>query len=138
MQRQSEIQKRKLKIQRDVCVTKALALFFGLFIVITLAGFPSSAFAHRLSVFAWVEGDTVFVQGKLGGGKRPKQGAVYVYDGKEKLLFQTEINADGIASFPLPEWQTGLKVVVDIGKGHRSYWILTPGDIKKQRTEDTK
>ena len=77
------------------------------------------------------------MQSKLGGGKRPKQGTVYVYDGNEKLLLQAEIKPDGTASFPLPDWQTGLKILVDIGKGHMSYWVLTPYDIETQRKENS-
>jgi nickel transport protein len=103
-----------------------------------IAGLPTSAFSHKLSVFAWVEGDRVYVEGKLGGGKRPKRGKVLVYNGKNRLLLQTKIREDGTASFPLPDWQTGLKIIMDIGDGHKSYWILTPLDIKEQREESSK
>ena len=133
MKRRSEFQNRKSKIERGVCFNKVPAWFFGLFIVITLAGFSLSAFAHRLSVFAWIEGDTLVVEGKLSGGKRPKKGMVYVYDGEEKLLLKTILSEDGTARFPLPDYQTGLKIVIDVGGGHRSYWILTPYDIETQR-----
>jgi nickel transport protein len=97
-----------------------------------IASFTVSGYGHKLSVFAWIEGDTVFVQGTLGGGKRPKRGMVHVYDGKDKLLLKTEVKADGTASFPLRDWETGLKIIMDIGEGHKSYWILTPYDIKNQ------
>jgi nickel transport protein len=133
MKRSSEFQNRKSKIERGVCFNKVPAWFFGLFIVITLAGFSLSAFAHRLSVFAWIEGDTLVVEGKLSGGKRPKKGMVYVYDGEEKLLLKAILSEDGTTRFPLPDYQTGLKIVIDVGEGHRSYWILTPYDIETQR-----
>ena len=133
MKRSYEFQNRKSKIERGVCFNKVPAWFFGLFIVITLAGFSLSAFAHKLSVFAWIEGDTLVVEGKLSGGKRPKKGMVYVYDGEEKLLLKTILSKDGTTRFPLPDYQTGLKIVIDVGGGHRSYWILTPYDIETQR-----
>jgi nickel transport protein len=100
-----------------------------------LFGWPSVAAAHQLSVFAWVEGDTVKVEGTLSKGKHPKMGTVSVYDGDEQLLFTTALKPDGTAAFPLPNWKTGLKIVVDIGYGHQSYWILTPNDIEQQRRE---
>ncbi|MBW1860692.1 MAG: hypothetical protein JRI70_11755 [Deltaproteobacteria bacterium] len=85
-----------------------------LFMIFAIAGLPASSLAHKLSVFAWVECDTVVVEGKLGGSKRPKRG------------------------FPLKDYQTGLKIVVDIGEGHQSFWILTPNDIESQLQEQDK
>ena len=133
MRRPSQSQNRKFKIVRGIYFNKVSAWFFGLFIVITLAGFSLSAFAHRLSVFAWIEGDELVVEGKLSGGKRPKKGMVYVYDGEDKLLLKSILSVDGTTRFPLPDYQTGVKIVIDVGEGHRSYWILTPYDIKTQR-----
>lgn len=99
---------------------------------------PPSGFSHKLSVFAWIDGNTVVVEGKLSGGKQPKQGMVYVYDGKEHLLLKTEIDSDGTARFLLPDYKTGLKIVMDVGGGHTSYWILTPYDIENQLTATEK
>jgi nickel transport protein len=103
----------------------------GLFLIVSL---PEYGLAHRLSVFAWVEGETVIVEGKLSGGKHLKKGDVYVYDGDGKLLLKTEVDNRGRATFPLPkDYETGLKIVIDAGEGHTSYWILTPLDIENQR-----
>ena len=109
-----------------------------LFMVFANAGLPARSFAHKLSVFAWVECGNVVVEGKLGGSKRPKQGKVYVYDGEEHLILETELDTDGTARFPLKDYQTGLKIVVDIGEGHQSFWILTPNDIESQLQEQNK
>ena len=91
-----------------------------------------SAVAHQLSVFAWVEGEFVMVEGRLPKGKHPKVGTVLVYDGEDRLLLKTELQPDGTASFPLDNWETGLRIVVDIGHGHQANWILTPYDIRQQ------
>lgn len=99
---------------------------------------PSGVLAHQLSVFAWVEGDKVVVQGKLPKGRHPKQGMVFVYDGNDKLILQKKIQTDGTTTFPLKNWETEFKILLDIGQGHQSYWILTPFDIKQQRGEKMK
>jgi len=91
--------------------------------------------AHQLSVFAWMEGDTVMVQGRLPKGKHPQKGEVLVYDGNNQLVLKTKLQPDGTASFPLGDWKTGYRIVVDIGHGHQSYWILTPYDIQQQLGE---
>ena len=111
---------------------------FTLFITLTIVGLPTLGHAHKVSVFAWVEGDNVVVEGKLGGGKRAKQGKVYVYNGEDHLILETELATDGKAKFPLKDYQTGLKIVVDIGEGHQSFWILTPNDIEGQLQEQKK
>ena len=123
----------------------ALKLFAGCFITffccvyaVFIVWAPSGVLAHQLSVFAWVEGDNVKVQGKLPKGKHPKQGMVFVYDGNDRLLLQKKIQPDGTATFPLKNWETGFKILLDIGHGHQSYWILTPFDIKQQRGEKMK
>jgi hypothetical protein len=42
----------------------------GFLIITGLLVLTTSAHAHRVSVFAWVEGDTVFVQSKFSGGRK--------------------------------------------------------------------
>ena len=75
----------------------------------------------------------MLVEASLPKGKHPKLGAVLVYNGEDQLLLKTKLMPDGTASFPLKNWVTGLRIVVDIGHGHRAYWILTPYDIQQQR-----
>ncbi|MBW1743770.1 MAG: hypothetical protein JRJ47_10135 [Deltaproteobacteria bacterium] len=116
----------------------SIVYIFTLFITLAIAGLPTLGHAHKVSVFAWVEGDCVVVEGKLGGGKRPKQGKVSVYDGEDHLMLETELATDGTARFPLKDYQTGLKIVLDIGEGHQSFWILTPNDIESQLKEQDK
>ena len=113
------------------CIHQFLALLF-------IIGYASPSVAHKLSVFAWVEGNTVKVEGKLPKGKRPKQGMIFVYDGADRLLLKKQIQPDGTATFPLQNWESGLKIVMDIGEGHQSYWILTPFDIRQQLGETKK
>jgi len=117
-------------------LTKRILGFLWLCLIGLLIGASFDLLAHKLSIFAWVEGDLVKVQGNLPKGKHPKQGMVYVYNGNDKLLLKIEILPDGTATFPLANWETGFKIVLDIGHGHQSYWILTPFDIKQQLEEN--
>jgi nickel transport protein len=123
---------------KRIVYAKSVVYLFTFLIAFAFAGVATPSHAHKLSVFAWVECDNVVVEGKLGGGKRPKQGKVYVYDGEEHLILETELDTDGTARFPLKDYQTGLKIVVDIGEGHQSFWILTPNDIETQLKEQNK
>jgi len=114
-------------------------IFFVVGILISLFfSFSTISYAHKLSVFAWVEGDVVFVEGRLSSGKMPKTGEIYVYDGENNLIKKLDVNPDGLTSFPLPDYSTGLKIDMKAGEGHQNYWILTPYDIEAQQKEANK
>ncbi|NJN46251.1 MAG: hypothetical protein HC808_06990, partial [Candidatus Competibacteraceae bacterium] len=102
---------------------------------IGLIAWAAASFAHELLVFAWVDGDSVVVEGKFSNGRTPKQGTVSVYDGSDTLLLTLPIKDDGMARFPLEDYSSGLKVELDTGSGHTAYWILTPQDIADQRSK---
>ena len=107
-----------------------LSIVFGSLSLVFILIWSTPSIPHQLSVFAWVEGDLVLVEPRLPKGKHPKLGDVLVYDGKDQLLLKTKLQPNGTASFPLENWETGFRIVVDIGHGHQAYWILTPYDIR--------
>jgi nickel transport protein len=110
-----------------------LPIVFGSLSLVLILIWSTSSIAHQLSVFAWVEGNSVLLEARLPKGKHPKLGDVLIFDGEDLLLLKTRLGPDGTASFPLENWETGLRIVVDIGHGHQTYWILTPYDIQQQR-----
>jgi len=57
------------------------------------------ALAHKVTIFAWVEGDTVYTQSKFSGGKRAKNSTVVVYDKEGNQLL--EVKPMIMESFPL-------------------------------------
>lgn len=118
-------------------LTKWLACWQQLIITLILTTICHTSFAHELMVFAWVDGDTVVAEGKFSSGGKPQQGKVRVYDGEDKLLRILDVQQDGTAHFPLKDYANGLKVKMDVGDGHESYWILTPQDIDNQRQQKT-
>jgi nickel transport protein len=115
----------RMRLQILIIWCSCLILLISFFVTLPVE-------AHKLTVFAWVEGDQVKVEGKLPKGRHPKHGTVLVYDGKDRLLLKKAIEPDGTTEFPLENWEEGLKIIMDIGEGHESYWILTPYDISEQ------
>ena len=91
------------------------------------------AWAHRLNVFAFVEGDEVVVESKFSTGRIPVAGTVRVSDATETELATFDLAPDGTARFPLDREAAGggLSIVVTTGGEHEGYWILTPDDIGK-------
>jgi nickel transport protein len=87
-----------------------------------------SASAHRVNVFAWVEGDTVYVEGKFAGGKKVKTGKVLVMDLRGNELLSGLTNDQGEYAFKAPG-QTDLKIVVSAGQGHQGEWIVRADEM---------
>jgi len=101
----------------------ACAVLAGL--VLLLGG---SAHAHRVNVFAWVEGDTVFVECKYPDGTKVHAGIIRVLDSGGNQLLTGKTNAAGEFSFKIPK-QDDLKIILEAGMGHRAEWGLAKQDL---------
>jgi nickel transport protein len=88
----------------------------------------SDASAHRVSVFAWVEGDTVYVESKFSGGRRPIESPVEVYDSRGNRLLEGMTDQNGDFHFKVPR-KTTLKVVLSAGMGHRAEWVIPENEL---------
>ena len=91
------------------------------------------ALAHRLNVFASVEGDEVVIEAKFSTGRIPVSGTVRVSDGAENELATYELQPDGTLRFPLDREAAGegLSITVTTSGSHEGYWVLTPADIAR-------
>ena len=104
---------------------KYFAAFLGLFLLY-LQG--ATVFAHGVSLFAWVEGDTVFVESKFSGGRTPKAARIEVYDPQGKKLLEGVTNENGEFNFKAPQ-QTDLNLVLLAGMGHRAEWKISREEL---------
>ncbi len=85
--------------------------------------------AHRVNLFAWVEGDTVYVESKFSGGKGVKEGKIIVTDPEGNELLTGTTNENGAFSFKVPK-KTELKIVLATGTGHGAQWTIAAGEIE--------
>jgi nickel transport protein len=88
-----------------------------------------SASAHRVNVFAWVEGDTIYVEGKFSGGKKVKSGKIVVTDPRGNKLLSGLTNDQGEFSFKVPQ-RTDLKIVLIAGQGHQAKWTIRAAEME--------
>jgi nickel transport protein len=95
--------------------------------VILLSGVASIASAHKVNVFAYVEGNQVYIQGYFSDGTKAKNSDVTVYgaDGRELLKGQT--NEEGEFTFPSQGPGRGLRIVLNAGMGHQAAYEI-PAD----------
>lgn len=109
-----------------------LVLLSGLFYCLLA---PHTAWGHKVTVFAWVEGDTVYTQSKFSGGKKVNQGKIEVYDPSGVKLHEGRTNAQGEYAFKVPK-RTDMKIVLLAGMGHRGEWTLMRDEIEQGQAPD--
>lgn len=95
-------------------------------VLVLLAG--GDARAHRVNLFAWVEGDTVRVECKYPDGTKVRNGVIKVYDSSGKELLNGKTTDQGEFSFKVPQ-RDDLKIVLEAGMGHRAEWPLSKQDL---------
>ncbi len=101
---------------------------YFIFVVLWLGISAGSAFAHKAIIFAWVEGDTVFTQSKLSGGRKAVNSIVVVYDTDGNQLLSGKTDKTGEFSFKVPK-KSALKVVLKASTGHLAEWIIPAEEI---------
>lgn len=106
-----------------------LILFLSSILVIS-ANLP--ALAHKVTIFAWVEGDTIFTESKFSGGKRAKNAQVLVFDREGKQLLEGKTNTKGEFSFKIPKL-TDLRIALTAGMGHKGECTISESEIREAR-----
>ena len=98
-----------------------IAIFIAFMPIFLLT--PTHALAHKMNVFAWVEGDTVFVEGSYGGKKKAKNCLVEVFNKAGVKLLEGITNKKGEFSFK-PPVMAELRVVLTDAMGHMNDFVL--------------
>lgn len=98
-------------------------IFVIVYFIAVLIIMVDCAFAHRVIIFAWVDGDTVYTESKFSGGKKAKHALIEVFDAQNKKLCKGRTDDNGEFSFKVPQ-KTELKIVLAAGTGHKAQWII--------------
>jgi nickel transport protein len=86
------------------------------------------AWAHKVMIFSWVEGDTVYTESKFSGGKKAKNCTVVVYDKEGKQLLEGKTDEQGKFHFKVPK-KTDLRIVLKASMGHMGEWMIPAKEI---------
>ncbi|MBW1847606.1 MAG: hypothetical protein JRJ27_10775 [Deltaproteobacteria bacterium] len=92
--------------------------------------YASPVSAHRATIFAWIDGDTVHTQSKFSGGRKAVGAQVEVYDANGHKLLSGKTDNNGDFSFKLPK-KTALKIVLQAGSGHHAEWKISAEEIEE-------
>lgn len=99
----------------------------------TLCFAPASQ-AHKVNIFAYVEGDTVVTDSGYSRTRRVQGGTVEVHDAASgELLLSGTTDDQGNFVFPIPEKarQEGLdlRLVLKAGVGHQAEWVVKAEEL---------
>ena len=119
----------------DILKSNLAKLIFYLFLGVCLFGVRiESVDAHRVNLFAWIEGDTVYVESKFSSSRRVNKGKIIVMDPEGTQLLTGTTNENGEFSFKIPK-KTELKIVLEAGTGHRAEWTIPLAEIEMPAAE---
>ncbi len=103
-------------------------LFTAVIFSLVFSVAPEIVQAHKVSIFAWVEGNTVYTLSKFSGGKKVKKGRITVFDPEGKKLLDGLTDNQGEFAFKIPQ-QSALRVELVAGTGHKGYWLVPLEEI---------
>jgi nickel transport protein len=93
-----------------------------------------SAFAHKVNVFAYVEGDKVYSESYFNDGKKCVDSKIEIFDNQGNKLLEGLTDKEGEFSFEVPSEDGDLKIVLTASMGHRAEYLIRAdelGDIKR-------
>jgi nickel transport protein len=97
----------------------------GLLAVIFLFSgyFLSPAWAHKVNIFAYAEGDKIYTESYFANGQKVNSGEIEVVDAAGNRLLTGTTDANGLFVFPLTKKQN-LTIIVNAGMGHKNRYVL--------------
>jgi nickel transport protein len=118
---------------------RRLILLIGalIFTSLCLLAGPSRVVAHKVYLFAWVEGDMVYTDSYFPNKKKIIRGKIEVFDPDGKKLLEGQTDEKGAFSFKIPQ-ETDLRIVLEATMGHKTEFTLTAeelgGDVEEVQT----
>lgn len=97
-------------------------------VMVLLSGISATASAHKVNVFAYVEGDQIYIQGYFSDGKTAKNSEVTLYGGDGRELTKGQTNEEGVITFPVQGKQS-LRIVLNAGQGHQASYEIPVEEI---------
>ncbi len=103
-----------------------LILIFTFLIIIMM---DVSVFAHKVNIFAYVEGDKVYTESYFNDGKKCIESKIEVFDNRGNKLLEGLTDEEGEFSFEVPSEDGDLKIVLTASMGHRAEYIIRADEL---------
>jgi nickel transport protein len=101
-------------------------LFILVFVSLLFSG---TAQAHKVNLFAYVEGGKVYTESYFPDGSPVENGKVLVYDSQNNLLLQGVTDKKGLFNFAVPKVDD-LNIVIEATMGHKNSFKLKKAEVE--------
>jgi len=91
-----------------------------------------SVFAHKVNIFAYLEGDKVYTESYFNDGKKCINSKIEVFDNQGNKLLEGLTDEEGMFSFKVPPEDVidgDLKVVLTASMGHRAECTISADEL---------
>jgi len=89
-----------------------------------------SIFAHKVNIFAYVEGDKVYTESYFNDGKKCIESKIEVFDSQGNKLLDGLTDEEGVFSFEIPPGDGDLKIVLTASMGHRAEYSISADELR--------
>jgi len=100
-----------------------------IFLLAVILASASHALAHRVILFAYVEGDRVYTESYFSDGKKCQDSRIEVFDSFGNKLLEGKTDNNGEFSFNPPQ-KTDLKIILTASMGHRDEYTIPAGELQ--------
>ncbi|MEE8564035.1 MAG: hypothetical protein V3S96_00370 [Atribacterota bacterium] len=101
-----------------------------IFTFLTIIMMDVSVFAHKVNVFAYVEGKEIYTESYFNDGKKCIDSKIEVFDNQGNKLLEGLTDEEGKFSLEVPSEDGDLKVVLTASMGHRAEYSISADELR--------
>ncbi|MBA7547275.1 hypothetical protein ES705_39684 [subsurface metagenome] len=107
---------------------KLYLILIFIFLIITMM--DVSVFAHKVNVFAYVEGEKIYTESYFNDGKKCIDSKIEVFDNQGNKLLEGLTDKEGKFSFEVPSENGDFKIVLAASMGHRAEYTIRTDELR--------
>lgn len=97
--------------------------------VLSVLGFLApSAWAHKVNIFAYVEGGKIHIESYFPDGKAVEGGDIEILDSQNQKLASGVTDKQGKCVLPIPK-KDDLTIVINASMGHKNSFLLKKSEL---------
>ena len=100
--------------------------FLAAAMALLLSGSPVRA--HKVNIFAYAQGDSVYTESYFSDGRKCRNSTIEVYASSGELLLRGTTDEEGLFAFPIPR-RDDLKIVLMASMGHRNECTISKAEL---------